>query len=71
MEYIKRHIDKYLAEWKISSPENPLSEPVHNTALQHLIQFILIGGLPQVVATYAQTGRLYDCRQVLDDISAC
>ena len=53
---------------KISSPENPLSEPAHQTALQHLIRFILIGGMPQVVATYAQTGRLYDCRQVLDDI---
>jgi len=53
---------------KTSSPENPLSDSVHKAALQHLVQFILIGGMPQVVATYAQTGKLYDCRQVLDDI---
>ena len=51
---------------KISSPENLLSKLVHHTALQHLIQFILIGGMPQVVATYAKTGRLYECRQILN-----
>ncbi|MDR3327172.1 MAG: AAA family ATPase, partial [Prevotellaceae bacterium] len=51
-----------------STPDKPLSEAIHKTCLQHLIRFILIGGMPQVVATFAQRGSLQDCQQVLDDL---
>jgi predicted AAA+ superfamily ATPase len=49
-------------------PDQPLSEPVHQKLIRHLICFILIGGMPEVVATYAGGGSLLDCQQVLDDL---
>ncbi len=51
-----------------ASPDAPFSEEVHNRCLQELIRFILIGGMPEVVATHALGGSLLDCRQVLDDL---
>ncbi|MDR1368503.1 MAG: AAA family ATPase [Dysgonamonadaceae bacterium] len=51
-----------------SSPENPFSPPVHHTCLNHLIRFILIGGMPEVVAKNAGGGTLIECQQVLDDL---
>jgi hypothetical protein len=46
----------------------PFSEPVHNKFLDYLIRFVIIGGMPEVVATYIRTGSLYDCQIVLDDL---
>jgi predicted AAA+ superfamily ATPase len=51
------------------SPEKPLSDAVHNKCKQELIRFILIGGMPEVVATYAQGGTLLECQKVLDDLT--
>jgi predicted AAA+ superfamily ATPase len=50
------------------NPDEPLSGPVHQKLIQHLIRFILIGGMPEVIATYAGGGSLLDCQQVLDDL---
>jgi predicted AAA+ superfamily ATPase len=52
-----------------ASPEKPLSDAVHNKCKQELIRFILIGGMPEVVATYAQGGTLLECQKVLDDLT--
>ena len=52
-----------------ASPDNPFSEAVHNRCLQELIRFMLIGGMPRVVAVYAQGGSLLDCQRMLDDIT--
>lgn len=51
-----------------SSVENPLSEPLHRQLLYHLMRFIAIGGMPEVVATYSQGGSLQDCQQILRDL---
>jgi predicted AAA+ superfamily ATPase len=51
-----------------ATPENPLSEPLHKTCLKHLIPFVTIGGMPKVIATYAENGSLLDCQQVIDDV---
>ena len=51
-----------------ASPENPFSEAVHNRCIHELLRFMFIGGMPQVVATYANGGSLLDCQQVLDDL---
>ena len=51
-----------------SSPEQPISDALHNKCLNHLIQFIVLGGMPEVVATYSKGGSLLDCQQVLDDL---
>ena len=54
---------------KNASPEKPFSDAVHHKCIQHLIRFILIGGMPEVVATYANGGSLLECQQVLDDLT--
>ncbi len=51
-----------------ASPEKPLSDTIHKRCLQQLIQFILIGGMPEVVVTYINGGSLLECQQVLDDL---
>jgi predicted AAA+ superfamily ATPase len=51
-----------------STPDSPPSEAIHHTCLQQLVRFMLVGGMPQVVATLVQGGSLQDCRQVLDDL---
>jgi len=51
-----------------SSVEKPMSEPLHRQCLNHLVRFIAIGGMPEVVATYASGGSLQECRQILNDL---
>ena len=53
---------------KKSSPEQPFSDALHNQCLNHLTQYIVVGGMPEVVATYSKGGSLQDCQQVLDDL---
>ena len=52
----------------VSSIEKPMSEPLHKQCLNHLVRFIAIGGMPEVVATYASGGSLQDCCQILNDL---
>ena len=52
-----------------ASPDKPFPGTIHNKCLQQLIRFMLIGGMPEVVATYAQEGSLLDCQKVLDDLT--
>jgi predicted AAA+ superfamily ATPase len=52
----------------LSSIEKPVSEPLHKQCLNHLVRFIAIGGMPEVVATYAAGGTLQECQQVLNDL---
>ena len=68
-EYLRATGSDMLAEaLQKASPENPFSFPVHQTYLNHLIRFILIGGMPEVVATQARNGSLLECQQVLNDL---
>ena len=53
---------------KKSSPEQPISEALHHQCINHLVRYIVIGGMPEVVASYAKNGSLQDCQQVLDDL---
>jgi len=47
---------------------NPLSEPVHNKLLGLLRQFLIIGGMPEVVKIYFETGSALECQNILNDI---
>ena len=68
-EYLRAAGANMLADALLrASPENPFSLPVHQTCLNHLIRFILIGGMPEVVATYTRGGSLLECQHVLDDL---
>ena len=52
----------------VSSVEKPISEPLHKQCLNHLVRFIAIGGMPEVVATYSVGGNLQECQQILNDL---
>jgi predicted AAA+ superfamily ATPase len=49
--------------------EKPLSEPVHNKLKQHLIRYITIGGMPEVVASYVNGASLLDCQGILEELT--
>ena len=51
-----------------ASSKNPLSEPVHKKAIEHLRKFLILGGMPEVVAAYANKNDLLECQRVLDDL---
>lgn len=70
IEYLNAVDMKMLAsELQNTNPEKPFSEAVHQKFLKHLIYFILIGGMPEVVATFAKGGTLLECQQILDDVT--
>jgi predicted AAA+ superfamily ATPase len=49
--------------------DKPLSEPVHNKIKQYLIRFITIGGMPEVVASYVNGASLFDCQDILEELT--
>lgn len=68
-EYLRAIQKELLADAiQKASPEKPFSEVIHKEIIQHLLRFILIGGMPEVVAAYAQGSSLLDCQQILDDL---
>jgi len=68
-EYLRAMGYTALAETiKKSSVLQPMSDALHHQCLTHLIQFIVIGGMPEVVAAYSKGGSLYDCQLILDDL---
>jgi len=56
-------------ELKNYSPEKPISESLHAKCKRLLIEFMLIGGMPEVVAKYAESGSLFECQEILEDIT--
>jgi predicted AAA+ superfamily ATPase len=69
-EYLRANHLTALADLiKKSSPEQPLSEALHHQCLNHLVQFVVLGGMPEVVATYSKGGSLQECQQILDDLT--
>jgi predicted AAA+ superfamily ATPase len=51
-----------------ASAQNPLVEPLHRKLLDYFKRFAIIGGMPEVVATYCKSGNLLNCQQILDDL---
>jgi len=52
-----------------ASPENPLSDEIHQKLSELFLRFLVIGGMPEVVAKYTDTGSLHDCQNILDDLT--
>ena len=68
-EYLRATGSEMLADsLRKASPEKPFSEAVHKRYLQKLVRFMLIGGMPEVVATHALGGTMLECQQILDDL---
>ncbi|MES2454115.1 MAG: AAA family ATPase [Bacteroidota bacterium] len=53
---------------KKATQEKPLADPLHQKLLQHLKRFLITGGMPEVVASYAKDKDIRRCGQVLDDL---
>jgi predicted AAA+ superfamily ATPase len=53
---------------KKAAPEHPLLEPIHQKLTGLLKRFLVLGGMPEVIATYVQGHDLTRCGQVLDDL---
>jgi predicted AAA+ superfamily ATPase len=51
-----------------ASPTKVLNDAVHEKLLSYSKKFIMLGGMPEVVATYAKTKDINLCRQIIDDI---
>lgn len=60
--------DRLLEAKKAAGFQQPLSPLLHEKLLGYLSKFLLIGGMPESVATYVQTNRLLDSQSVLDDL---
>jgi len=51
-----------------ASPQYPLAEPIHHKLLEYLKRFLIIGGMPEVVAQHVQGKSILDCQRILDDL---
>lgn len=51
-----------------SSPDKPLPLPIHEQALRLLRIFMVIGGMPAVVAQYCEDGNLLECQNLLSEL---
>ena len=48
--------------------ENPLSEVVHEKIIEQLKNFFIIGGMPEVVAEFAETHDFLRCQKILNQL---
>ena len=51
-----------------ASSKEPLHEVIHLKALEYLRIFLIIGGMPEVVATYIVDNDMFKCQKILDDL---
>ena len=51
-----------------SSPKNPLPEVFHQKLLQELRNFLILGGMPEVVAVWCKNHNFLECRQIQNDL---
>jgi predicted AAA+ superfamily ATPase len=68
-EYLTGIGEKLLLEAKKKATlEKPLAGPIHEKLLTHFKRFLIIGGMPEVVASYVKHNHINECGQVLDDL---
>lgn len=69
-EFLDAKGDTLFLDAKLNaSISNPWHEVLHNKALNLLKQFMVIGGMPEVVSTYIRTNDFLKCQRVLDDLT--
>jgi len=49
-------------------PAKPLLKPFHEKCLAYLKKFIIMGGMPAVVADYVQSGQMFNSQNILNDL---
>ncbi len=58
-----------LGQLQNASPARPLLEEVHKKLNDYFLRFVVIGGMPEVVANYASGASLLECQNILDDLT--
>lgn len=48
--------------------QRPLPEPIHQKLISHIKRFLILGGMPEVVAAYVNNNDINKCGQILDDL---
>ena len=51
-----------------ATPEKPLSKPIHEKFLEQLKNFLIIGGMPAVVAEFVETRDFLRCQKILNSL---
>ncbi|MDR2148495.1 MAG: AAA family ATPase [Tannerella sp.] len=51
-----------------ATPEKPVSEAIHGRIVEELKNFLIIGGMPEVVAEYVRTRDFLRCQKVLSSL---
>lgn len=59
---------KLLRIVKEANPTKPMNEVLHIRLIELIQKFICLGGMPEVIVTYIETGDLHRCQQLLDDL---
>jgi uncharacterized protein len=68
-EFLKAHREKtLLSVLQKSSPDNPLALIIHQKLIGYFKKFLVIGGMPEAVHEYIETGDLLATQRVLDDL---
>jgi len=51
-----------------ATPQKPVSDAVHGKILEHLKNFLIIGGMPEVVAEFVRTRDFLRCQKILNSL---
>lgn len=53
---------------KAANPSQPMLEPFHQKLIDYFKKFLIIGGMPEAIARYANGGNLLEVQAILDDL---
>ncbi len=68
-EFLWATNDRMLSEMiNKASPERSLPAPLHEQAVRQLRKFLVLGGMPAVVAQYAHDGNILECQRILKEL---
>lgn len=68
-EFLEANGETLLLDIKCkASPEQPLSEPLHDKLTALVRSYFLVGGMPEVVAKWVDTHDYIQCQEIQDDI---
>lgn len=51
-----------------ASPQSPLAPPLHDRIVQLFREYMIVGGMPEVVSKWAETKDFLQCQEIQDDI---
>ncbi len=68
-EFLEANGETLLLDYKRkASPEQPLSEPLHNKLISLVRSYFIVGGMPEAVGKWVDTHDYLQCQEIQDDI---